>query len=236
MVYFHGGGYIICCIESHETACQQLAHHSGTTVISVEYRLAPEHPFPTPLNDGINSYLKIRQLAEELKIDPSRMMVGGDSAGANLSAVLCQQLRGTPDAPIRQFLVYPPVGGARSRPSYKLFAEGCLLTTEWVRHSMSLYLPDKALVNDPRVSPMRAESLDGLPPATIIVAGFDPLRDDGFAYAEGLRKAGVPVRFHFHPELFHGYFNFGHILPEAYKAVKKDAVQLGRDLKAHSRR
>ena len=234
MVYFHGGGYIICCIDSHDTPCHQIAYYSGITVISVEYRLAPEHPFPTPINDGIQSYLKIRERASDFGIDPDRMIVGGDSAGGNLSAVLCQQLRGTPDAPKHQLLVYPPVGGASARPSYDLFAEGCLLTKEWIYHSISLYLPDKDLVDDVRVSPMRAKSLKGLPPATIVVAGFDPLRDDGFAYTEALREAGIYVRFHFFSELFHGFFNLGHILPEGYRAVKKVAIQLKEDMQRQS--
>jgi acetyl esterase len=206
LVYFHGGGWVEGSAATHEPSCRLLAHLAGVRVISVDYRLAPEHPYPAAADDALAAYRDARARAAELGADPARVAVGGDSAGGNLAAVVAQDLRGDAEAPAFQLLIYPGLDMSRKHPSRLRFGEGFVLTEENMTWYEDQYVPDRALRADPRVSPLVAPDLAALPPAYIATALADPLRDEGEAYAERLRAAGVPVALHRHPQV-HGFFN-----------------------------
>jgi acetyl esterase len=233
LVYFHGGGWTTGSVDSHDNVCRFLARHARIRVLSVGYRLAPESPFPAAPNDCLASYLDAHARAAELEADPDRIAVGGDSAGGNLAAVLCQDIRerGGP-APCLQLLIYPAAQiGDRTRPSYTLFAEGYVLTTADMDFYDSCYLADPSDARDRRVSPLVADDLTGLPPAIVVAAGFDPLRDEVVEYAERLREAGVEVELQRVPGLPHGFANAvaaGRASPAAMRTV---AESLGRALR-----
>jgi acetyl esterase len=230
LVYFHGGGWCVGSLETHDGSCRFLAAHSGAAVLSVDYRLAPEHPFPAAADDALAAFRWAAGSAEELGADPRRIAVIGDSAGGNLAASVSLMSRdaGGP-LPAMQVLIYPvtdAVGGQRSRD---LFARGFLLTKadkDWFeRH----YLPDPTASADPRVSVLRADDLAGLPPAYVTTAGFDPLRDEGEAYAERLRAAGVRTALRRHPGLIHGFANLTAISRTALGAMHElvGALRMG---------
>jgi acetyl esterase len=206
LVYFHGGGWVEGSPATHEPSCRLLAHLAGVRLLSVDYRLAPEHPFPAAADDALAAYLDARELAAELGADPARIGVGGDSAGGNLAAVVALDLRGDARAPAYQLLIYPGVDMTTKRPSRLRFAEGFLLTADSITWYEDQYVPDRSRRADPRVSPLRAPDVSGLPPAYVATALADPLRDEGEAYAERLRAAGVTVALHRHPQV-HGFFN-----------------------------
>jgi acetyl esterase len=230
LVYFHGGGWTVGGLDTHDGPCRFLAAHSGAAVLSVDYRLAPEHPFPAAAEDALAAFRWAAGSAGELGADPARIAVIGDSAGGNLAAavsLLARDLDGP--RPAMQALIYPvtdAVGGQRSRD---LFARGFLLTKadmDWFEHH---YLPDASMAADPRVSVLRAENLVGLPPAYVTTAGFDPLRDEGEAYAERLRAAGVQVALRRHPGLIHGFANLTAISRTARAAMHElcGALRMG---------
>jgi acetyl esterase len=214
IVYFHGGGWCVGGLDTHDGPCRFLATHSGAAVLSVDYRLAPEHPFPAA------AFRWAAESAEELGADPARVAVAGDSAGGNLVAavsLLARDLDGP--KPALQALVYPvtdAVGGQRSRD---LFARGFLLTKADMDWFEDHYLPDPSMSADPRVSVLRAEDLAGLPPAYVATAGFDPLRDEGELYAERMRAAGNRVALRRHPGLIHGFANMTAISRTARDAM-----------------
>ncbi|HUN77302.1 MAG TPA: alpha/beta hydrolase [Solirubrobacteraceae bacterium] len=207
LVYYHGGGWVQGSIASHDHACGLLAHLSGVRVLSIEYRLAPEHPFPAAADDALAAYAQAAERHAELDVDPGRLAIGGDSAGGNLAAVTAQALRGDRSlpAPALQLLIYPALDMSRRRESRRLFGERFLLTEQTMAWYEDQYVPDLGLRADPRVSPLLAD-LSGLPPAHIATCLADPLRDEGEDYARGLRQAGVPVALQRHP-LVHGFFN-----------------------------
>jgi acetyl esterase/lipase len=208
LVYFHGGGWVEGSPATHEPSCLLLAHLAGVRVISVDYRLAPEHPFPAAADDAIAAYADVARRAAEFGADPDRLAVGGDSAGGNLAAVVAQVVRGEPGvpAPAFQLLIYPGLDMTRKRPSRLRCGEGFLLTEESMTWYEDQYVPDHGHRADPRVSPLLTPDLSGLPPAHIATALADPLRDEGEAYAQRLRDAGVPVALQRHPQI-HGFFN-----------------------------
>lgn len=208
IVYYHGGGWVVGDLVTHDGVCRFLAANAGFRVLSVEYRLAPEQPFPAPVEDAVAAFEWAAENVEQLGADPARIAVAGDSAGANLSAAVCLHAReGSGPRPAMQLLLYPPTDAVGEMPSRRTFAEGFLLTKgdmEWFeRH----YLPDGCEADDPRVSMMRACDLAGLPPAYVATAGFDPLRDEGERYAERMREAGVTVALRRHDSLIHGFAN-----------------------------
>ena len=206
LVYFHGGGWVLGSLDSHESVCRFLAVHGEVPVLSVDYRLAPEHPFPAGLDDALTAYRYAVDNASTLEIDPAAIGIAGDSAGGNLAAVVAQILAAEPEiAPACQILFNPVTDMSHKRVSYQLFSQGYLLTEAAMDWFKELYLndPDEAL--DPRVSPVLATDLSGLPPAYVAVSGFDPLRDEGIDYAERMRAAGVPVTLQIHAGLIHGY-------------------------------
>jgi acetyl esterase/lipase len=206
LVYYHGGGWVEGSAATHEPSCRLLAHLAGVRVLSVDYRLAPEHPFPAAADDATAAYRDVRARAGDFGADPARVAVGGDSAGGNLAAVVALDLRGDPAAPAFQLLIYPALDMSRRHPSRLRFGEGFVLTDENMVWYEDQYVPDRARRADPRVSPLLAADLAGLPPAHVATALADPLRDEGEAYAERLRAAGVRVALHRHPQV-HGFFN-----------------------------
>ncbi len=206
LVYYHGGGWVVGDLDTHDGLCRFLAAATGALVLSVDYRLAPEHPFPAPVDDARAAFEWAVQNAAELGADPGRVAVGGDSAGGNLAAVVTRQARdaGGPQ-PAMQLLMYPATDDVETWPSRRVFAAGFLLTEvdmDWFRDH---YLPDPALSAHPDVSPFQAEDLSGLAPAYVATAGFDPLRDEAEAYVKKMREAGVAAALRCHPGLIHGF-------------------------------
>jgi acetyl esterase len=226
LVYFHGGGWVIGDLDTHDSPCRFLAAETGTAVLSVDYRLAPEHPFPAALDDACAAFAWAAEHAAELGADPARIAVGGDSAGGNLAAAVSLQARddGGP-RPAMQLLFYP-VTDALGGPSRQDFAEGFQLTKADMDWFEAHYLSGGASGEDPRISVLRAEDLSGLPPAYVTTAGFDPLRDEAEAYAERLRTAGVPVALRRHPGLIHGFANMTAISRTARAAMLETAGAL----------
>jgi acetyl esterase len=220
LVYFHGGGWVIGDLDTHDGACRMLCRHAGVHVLAVDYRMGPEHPFPAAPEDASAAFAWACAHAGALGADPARVAVGGDSAGGNLAAVTSwQAVRDGGPAPVFQLLVYPVTDLSVKRRSYELFAEGFLLTRaemDWFRDH---YVPSEPDRSDPRVSILLAEDLAGLPPALVVTAGFDPLRDEGEAYAQALREAGNVVVLRRFPGLIHGFFNMSGV-----SRVSRDAV------------
>lgn len=230
LVYFHGGGWVIGDLDTHDDPCRFLAAHSGAKVLAVDYRLAPEHPFPAAAEDAAAAYGWAVENAERLGIDPARIAVGGDSAGANLAAAVCLLARdGGAPSPAMQLLIYPVTETAGEAPSRRTFGEGFLLTRRDMDWFEERYLPPDVDRSDPRVDLLGAPDLSGLPPTYIATAGFDPLRDEGEAFAERLRETGVRVALRRHPGLVHTFVNLTAICPSARAAMLKaaGALQLG---------
>jgi acetyl esterase/lipase len=229
LVFFHGGGFVVGDLDTHDGLCRMLANASSCRIVSVDYRLAPEHPFPAAIEDGVAATQWVFDNAARLKI--GKVAVGGDSTGANIAAVVCQLAKqaGGPDI-VLQLLICPLVElAAESPPPSRLeFAEGYFLDAASLRGSARLYCPDPAVASDPRISPILAVDLSGLPPALVHTAECDPLRDEGQAYAERLRAAGVDVTHTCHAGLIHHFCCLGRAIPAARNAV----AAIGNEIKA----
>lgn len=220
LVYYHGGGWVIGDLDTHDAPCRFLAAHSGVQVLSIDYRLAPEHPFPAAPEDAFAAYAWASANAADLGCDPARIAVGGDSAGANLAAVAALLARDADLPPAAmQLLIYPVTVADEELPSRDLFGDGFLLSKPDMDFFESHYLPAGADRGDPRVSILRAGDLSGLPPAYLAIAGFDPLRDEGIAFAKRLEEAGVPVSLRLHPGLVHTFANLTAVCPSARQAM-----------------
>jgi acetyl esterase len=227
LVYYHGGGWVIGNRDTHDVPCRALANRSGAVVVSVDYRLAPEHRFPAAVDDAYAAAVWAAEKAAEFGGDGGRLAVGGDSAGGNLAAVVAQLAgaRGGPRIAF-QLLVYPAVDRHDDSPSMRDNALGPLLSRAWIEWFYGHYLdgPDDGL--DPRCSPARAEDLTGLPPALVITAEFDPLRDQGAAYARRLRESGVHAEHVDFPGMIHGFFQMGGVVDGGRRAVERAAAAL----------
>jgi acetyl esterase len=220
LVFFHGGGWVIGDLETHDVLCRQLTAEAGVSVVAVDYRLAPEHKFPAAVDDAWAATRWIVAHAAELGVDPGRLAVGGDSAGGNLATVVALLARdqGGP-ALTSQILLYPVTDLAAETASYREFCDGYLLTRESMCWFKDHYVSTEAEAADWRASPLRARSLAGLPPALIVTAGFDPLRDEGQAYAERLRDAGVRVDYLCYGGMIHGFVPMGRLIDTGNRAL-----------------
>ena len=227
LVFFHGGGWVIGDLDSHDVVCRKLADEGELMVVSVDYRLAPEHKFPAAVDDAIASTKWIAENAKQFGIDAARLMVGGDSAGGNLAAVVAIAARdGNGPAIAGQVLIYPAIDFAMTHPSHKEPETSILLTHSVIRWFSDHYLNGAADVHDWRASPARAKTLIGLPPAYVLTAGADPLRDEGDEYARRLKEAGVAVTHRTFPGQFHGFFTMGKLLQQANVAAGEIGVWL----------
>lgn len=222
IVYFHGGGWVICDLDTHDSGCRRLTNEIGAVVVSVDYRLAPEHKYPAGVEDAYAASAWAADNADELGIDPMRLVIAGDSAGGNLTAAVALMAHDRKGPALAyQLMVYPVIDSSASRsdwPSKTENATGYFLTTlqmEWYRKQ---YVATDADADQPYCSPNLATSLAGLPPACIITAEFDPLRDEGEDYARLLEQSGVPVTLYRAPGMFHGFFNMDEALPGAKEA------------------
>lgn len=225
VMFFHGGGFTLGSVESYECRCRFLADELDIPVFSVDYRLAPEHPFPAWIDDALLAWRWLQDSALDLGIDPHRVGVMGDSAGGNIATVLCQQTRDFDTAmPAAQCLLYPSTDQRMQHPSISRFAEGFGLDRalmDWFRAS---YLPDAGLEDDARLSPLLATTVDGLPAAVVAIC-TDPLRDEGLAYAQRLADSGVVVKLLDYPHLVHGFSGMGGAVPAARRAVQDICAQ-----------
>ncbi|MFN4088979.1 MAG: alpha/beta hydrolase [Alphaproteobacteria bacterium] len=220
LVYFHGGGWVIGDIDTHDGVCRHLAARSGFAVVSVDYRMGPEHRFPAAVEDCFAATAWVANQGPGLGIDPARVAVGGDSAGGNLAAVVCLMARDAGGPRIgAQLLFYAATDFAMDTESHRLFADGYLLTHKAMRWFQEQYLGGTGLDADWRASPLRAASLQGLPPAYVLTAGYDPLRDEGEAYARRLVEEGVVVTSRRYPGQVHGFLNMGRIITRSAHAL-----------------
>jgi acetyl esterase len=221
LLWLHGGDWIIGDLDDADVDCRALAAASGLSILSADYRLAPEHPYPAGLDDAYRAVAWAARTPQQLDLEPGFFLaVGGDSAGGNLAAAVALRARDEGEPRIDfQLLVYPVTDHVLDIPSYESFGEGYWLTTEEMAWAWDHYLPDRGRRSDPLASPLRASSHRGLPPALVITAEFDPLRDEGEAYAEKLRAAGVPVKRTRYAGMIHGFFSCGGAIDAAHDAI-----------------
>ncbi|WP_422034174.1 alpha/beta hydrolase [Reyranella sp.] len=228
LIYYHGGGFVIGTIETHDSTCRRLANRSRCQVISIDYRLSPEHPFPAPIDDGIAAFRHVRDNAAALGADPARLAVGGDSAGGAMAAVVCQAMRDAKEqGPAFQMLIYPATDSSQESSSRKSFAEGYFLSKGLMDWFWKAYVPAGTDLADLRLSPLLAKDFTGLPPAFVLTAGYDPLRDEGRAYANRLIDAGVKTTYVNYPGTIHGFFSLTRFLKQGLKANDEAAAVMG---------
>lgn len=228
VLFLHGGGFVLGSRRAYDSPARLIAARAGVNVLSIEYRLAPEAPFPASLEDAWEAWQFAVERCSDWGVDPSRIVLLGDSAGANLCAVLSNQLRDETLRPRLQVLMYPVVDAAGDYGSRREFADNPALSAKQIEWLGALYVPDTRDRSDPRVSPMLAEDLSRAPATLITVAGFDPLRDEAIAYAERLKDFGVPTRLLREGGLVHGYLSMTQISPAAREAVNRVAAAIGR--------
>jgi acetyl esterase len=214
ITYFHGGGWVVGGLDSHDASCRLVAAVTGCVVVAVDYRLAPEHPFPAAAEDCLAAYAWVHAAHGELGTAEGVVGVMGDSAGGNLAAMVALAGRdGVVPAPVAQGLVYPALDARLASPSIEEFAEGFFLTRDGMVDYRDHYLPDRSTWETWRASPLLAEEKSGVAPALVVTAGFDPLRDEGAAYARELAAAGVDVEYRCYDDMVHGFFGMG-IVPD----------------------
>ena len=227
LVYYHGGGWTIGDLDTHDTLCRELANGSGCAVVSVDYRMGPEHRFPAAVDDSVAALRWVHANAQALGIDASRIAVGGDSAGGNLAAVVAIAARDAGGPAIAfQLLIYPATDMRCTAPSHETNGHGYLLTRETIAYFRGHYIRDASDDLDWRVSPLLHENLKGLPPAFVLIAGYDPLRDEGLQYAQQLTAAGNRSSLVCFERQIHGFILMGKVLDEANTAVQLCASQV----------
>lgn len=227
LVWYHGGGWVIGDLDTADATCRKLANRAGAIVVSVDYRLAPEHPAPEPFDDCWVAVCWVAEVGRDLGGDPSRLAVGGDSAGGNLSALVAVRARDNSGPSIRhQLLVYPATDLTMSHPSQVENGEGYFLTRDAMDWFRDHYLGAHVDPKDPSVSPLFVDDLSGLAGAHVITAEFDPLRDEGEAYAARLRDSGVPVDLRRYDGMIHGFFQMSGVTPVADSAISDAASKL----------
>lgn len=225
LVYLHGGGFVLGDPDTHDELCRLLCVETGHHILSVDYRLAPEHPFPAPIEDALAAFQWAAENAVTLGADPARVAIGGDSAGGTLSALVAQLTAGSKVRPVGQLLIYPATDRKHRRPSHQLFDTGFFLSMNDVRAFHTLYVGNSgAPVTDPRISPLLAPDLSRLPPALVVVAGFDVLRDEVEAYAAALEAAGTRTVVQRAPTLGHGFVNLTMVSAEADRVTRDMAA------------
>ena len=227
LVWYHGGGFVIGDLDSHDSACRALANQTECLVVAVDYRLAPEHKFPGAVEDCEAALHWVAAHATELGGDPGRIAVGGDSAGGNLAAVvaLLAREKGGPKLCF-QLLIYPCVAPEPETPSHHQFAEGYLLTRKTITWFFKQSLRSSKDTLDPRYAPLEEKDLSSLPPSLVIVAGFDPLRDEGVDYAKALIDAGNKVTLSNYEGMIHGFYLMGGMIDKANQAIEESARHL----------
>ncbi len=227
LVFFHGGGWVKGSLQSHDVACRALANGGACVVVSVDYRLAPEHKFPTAAEDAFAALSYVAEHADEFGVDRDRIAVGGDSAGGNLAAVVSLLARDNGGPRLaQQLLIYPVTDHNLNTASYHANADGFNLTREAMRFYWRHYLQSDADGDDPRASPLRAQRFDGLPPALVITAEYDPLLDEGRAYASRLADAGVSVTYSEYPGMIHGFFTSAGVIDQGKAAIAEASAAL----------
>ena len=227
LVFYHGGGFVIGSLDSYDNLCRAIANRTDCIVVSVDYRLAPEHKFPAAVDDALEAYQWVIDHAGELDGDAGRMAIGGDSAGGNITAVTAIGIRDEGYmVPLLQILIYPVAGGAPETPSHYEFAEGLLLTRASILWFYDQYLDRPEDVTDPRFAPLLADDLSDLPPALVIVAGHDPLRDEGIAYADRLGQAGVEAELVNYEGMVHGFLSLADAVDQGKLAIDRVATAL----------
>jgi acetyl esterase len=219
LVYLHGGGWVVGTLDTYDDLCRRLAAASGGVVLSVDYRLAPEHPFPAPVEDAVAALRDVLDRAPALGLDASRVAVGGDSAGGTLAAVAARRAADWPVPPIGQLLVYPVTSWEPVAPSGEQLAEDHYLSAAGMRWYWEAYVPRPEDRTDPDAVPLLAEDLGGAPRAHVLVASHDLLRDEGLAYARRLAEAGVPVTAVMAQGLLHGFLRWTRLIPEAARHI-----------------
>ncbi|MDQ0573602.1 acetyl esterase [Variovorax paradoxus] len=233
LVYFHGGGWVVGDLDTHDVLCRELANGAGCAVASVDYRMGPEHRFPAAVDDVLASTRWVRRGAAALGLDAGRLAVGGDSAGGNLAAVAAIAARDAGDLPIAfQLLIYPATDMRRGHPSHQANGQGYLLTRDTMAYFHDHYIDDARHDLDWRASPLLHADLSGLPPALVLTAGYDPLRDEGLAYAEALTAAGNRAAHVCFERQIHGFITMGKVLDEAATAIALCTAELRRALAA----
>jgi acetyl esterase len=233
LIYFHGGGFVAGSLESHDGLCRLLAAEGGFRVIAADYRLAPEHVFPAAVDDAMAATLWIEAHATALGVDAGRIAIGGDSAGAMLAAIVTQMVKEKGGIRLAyQLLLFPntQIGGETS--SLNEFAVGYFLERRTIEYFHSLYLPPGVDRNAPKVSPLRGKDFSGLPPAYVMLGGYDPLHDEGLAYAEKLRAAGVKVTVADYADMVHCFIYLQTVLPQAHDAIARAAQAVRKALDA----
>ena len=229
LVYYHGGGWVIGDLDTHDTLCRELANSADACVVAVDYRMGPEHRFPCAINDCIAATNWVSREAGALNIDTARIAIGGDSAGGNLAAAVAIAARDQGDLPIvHQLLIYPATDQRRGAPSHTTNGQGYMLTADTMNYFHDHYIDDTAHDLDWRASPLLRQDLTRLPPALVITAGFDPLRDEGLMYANRLSEAGNAATYICFERQIHGFITMGRVLDEANTAVALCAAELRR--------
>ncbi len=231
LVFFHGGGWVFGDLESHDALCRTICREADLRVVAVDYRLAPEHRFPAAVDDAVAATEWVASQAGRLGINPGRLAVGGDSAGGNLAAVVALHAREHGPALRFQALIYPVTDSRTDTASYEENRSGYMLERDGMRWFFDRYAPDAQARSDPRLAPLRAHTHAGLPPALVVTAGFDPLRDDGTAYAAALRAAGTPVTLVENSSLIHGFLGLVSISDAAAAAASATAAAIGEALR-----